>query len=326
MELPNNPIKCFVYVIRGRDAKGKAAVMVDTNNDLDFSDETPFYPKTAYKEKYSSIGTYQEQEKTYFTYQAFEEGRVVAKRIPIVIKRMPAEPKGNDFWYYSPLHARTTLNVNGESYEIALPGGASVPSFEYASMVVLEKDSTHIYEYPELIQKGDLITVGGLLNKLEYRNKGVSLFHNALELEGSDVDEQEYSLQAGHPFEPFTAKEFQTGEAIALADYQDKYVFIDFWGTWCKGCVQELPELQRIYGGVDKQRVEFISIAGGNQSPGQLEKFLKKRPLAWPQIISDNKNKLMKPTKSRVFPRMCWSGRMGEWWPGICTERFWKGN
>lgn len=300
-ELPDKPIKCFVYVIRGRDEKGKAAVMVDTNNDLDFSDETPFYPTTAYKEDYSSIGKYEEQEKKYFTYEAFEEGRVVTKRIPIVIKRMPAEPAGNDFWYYFPLHARTTLKVNGETHEIALPGGASVPSFESSSLAVLGKDSTHIYEFPEQIQKGDLITVGGLLNKMEYRNKGVSLYHNALELEGSDVDEQEYSLQAGHPFKPFVAKEFQTGQTIALSDYQDKYVFIDFWGTWCQGCVLELPELQRVYEGVDKQKVEFVSIAG-IQSPQLLEKFLKKHPLAWPQIISDDKNKLIETYKISRFP------------------------
>ena len=300
-ELPDKPIKCFVYVIRGRDEKGKAAVMVDTDNDLDFSDEIPFYPEKAYKENYSSVGAYQEKEKRYFTYEVYEEGRVIAKRIPIVIKRMPAEPAGNDFRYYFPLHAQTTLNVNGGTYKIAIPGGASIPSFESSSMVVLEKDSAHIYEFPEQIQKGDLITVGHLLNKIEYRNKGVSVYHNALELEGNDVDEQEYSLQAGHPFKPFTAKEFQTGQTIALADYQDKYLFIDFWGTWCKGCVQELPKLQRIYKGVDKQRVEFVSIAG-HQSPELLEKFLKKRPLAWPQIISDDENKLIETYKITSFP------------------------
>ena len=42
-KLSAKPIKCYVYVIRGFDENRRQwAVMVDTNNNLNFRDETPF--------------------------------------------------------------------------------------------------------------------------------------------------------------------------------------------------------------------------------------------------------------------------------------------
>jgi peroxiredoxin len=34
------------------------------------------------------------------------------------------------------------------------------------------------------------------------------------------------------------------GERVSLSDYAGKVVFINFWGTWCPPCVEELPALQ----------------------------------------------------------------------------------
>jgi thiol-disulfide isomerase/thioredoxin len=32
-----------------------------------------------------------------------------------------------------------------------------------------------------------------------------------------------------------------------LAELKGKVVLIDFWGTWCPGCVEEMPTLERLY-------------------------------------------------------------------------------
>jgi thiol-disulfide isomerase/thioredoxin len=36
------------------------------------------------------------------------------------------------------------------------------------------------------------------------------------------------------------------GQSIDLSQYKGKTVFINFWATWCKPCVAEMPSLQRM--------------------------------------------------------------------------------
>ncbi len=77
-----------------------------------------------------------------------------------------------------------------------------------------------------------------------------------------------------------------------MGDFKGKYLFIDFWATWCKPCVEQMPELASLYGKVDTDRVAFLGIVGEDR-PDRLKKFLQKKPTAWPQIFSDTTNRLV---------------------------------
>lgn len=37
------------------------------------------------------------------------------------------------------------------------------------------------------------------------------------------------------------------GEDFSLEGYRDKVVLVNIWATWCKPCVMELPELQKLH-------------------------------------------------------------------------------
>ena len=42
--------------------------------------------------------------------------------------------------------------------------------------------------------------------------------------------------------------------------FNDKeYLFIDFWGTWCKPCIQAIPKLKELYA-TNKKTISFLSI------------------------------------------------------------------
>lgn len=65
-----------------------------------------------------------------------------------------------------------------------------------------------------------------------------------------------------------------------LADYQGKYVLLNFWATWCAPCRKEMPmleALQQEFGGDD---FEVLTLATGRNSPTGIKKFFDENGIA----------------------------------------------
>ncbi len=86
----------------------------------------------------------------------------------------------------------------------------------------------------------------------------------------------------GHPLDlKFTAVD---GREVDVAKLSGKVVLIDFWATWCGPCVGELPHVKEAYSKLHDKGFEIISISF-DQSQEQLEKFVKKEKMEWPQFF-----------------------------------------
>ncbi|WP_020607578.1 peroxiredoxin family protein [Spirosoma spitsbergense] len=272
------PIRCYIYVIRGFDEKsGKWVVKVDTNNNLDFSDEATIHPKTI-----DPKDPYQYDKPLRIQYEIYQKGVVQPAELPMVVKMY-----GSELLYNFPQYATTTLKKGNKEYQLTLASGFTTPDFEKTRLV----DPSSLFfsgkiEDKDLIEIDDVVAIGGS----KYRNKGVDVFNNWLELEPADGKKQPYSLQVGNSFQPFAGRDFLTGRTVDLGNYRGKYVYIDFWGTGCKGCVQDMPALVNIYRKVDTDKVAFIGIT--LDSPKRLKTFMVKSPLRWPQVISNDTNQL----------------------------------
>jgi peroxiredoxin len=82
----------------------------------------------------------------------------------------------------------------------------------------------------------------------------------------------------GTPAKPFALKT-PDGKDISLASYRGKVVLLNFWGTWCKPCLKELPEFDRIYRHYRKRGMVLIAIATDTE-PEKVLEFAKERKLA----------------------------------------------
>jgi thiol-disulfide isomerase/thioredoxin len=82
-----------------------------------------------------------------------------------------------------------------------------------------------------------------------------------------------------------------TGDAekLSLGTLQGNVTLVNFWGTWCPPCRDELPELIEVYAKLrDKPGFAWVSISypGDETSDEELrtntEAFLKQRKITWP--------------------------------------------
>jgi thiol-disulfide isomerase/thioredoxin len=64
-----------------------------------------------------------------------------------------------------------------------------------------------------------------------------------------------------------------------------KILVIDFFATWCRPCIDELPELKAIRDELqDRRDIEFVVVAtnSGGDTPERLREFARRRPIGLP--------------------------------------------
>jgi thiol-disulfide isomerase/thioredoxin len=64
-----------------------------------------------------------------------------------------------------------------------------------------------------------------------------------------------------------------------------KILVVDFFATWCRPCIEELPELKEVRKELhDRPDIEFVVVAtnAGDDTPERLREFAKRRPMGLP--------------------------------------------
>ncbi|SPF79808.1 TlpA family protein disulfide reductase [Pseudoprimorskyibacter insulae] len=69
--------------------------------------------------------------------------------------------------------------------------------------------------------------------------------------------------------------DFQTFEdaPVSLAEYQGKYVLVNFWATWCAPCRKEMPALSALQSELGGDAFEVVTIATGRNPKPAMQKF-----------------------------------------------------
>ena len=78
------------------------------------------------------------------------------------------------------------------------------------------------------------------------------------------------------------------GQSITLSKLKDKPVLINFWATWCRPCVSEMPYLQEIYNEWSDTELVVLAINMGD-SPQAVEQFLQEHNLSLPVLLDTKK-------------------------------------
>ena len=79
-----------------------------------------------------------------------------------------------------------------------------------------------------------------------------------------------------------------TGDTISLSGQKGKVVLVDFWASWCAPCVEEQPELRKLYNQYNKaggniKNFEIFGVSLDSKKPAW-EKTVRKYRINWIQV------------------------------------------
>jgi peroxiredoxin len=126
---------------------------------------------------------------------------------------------------------------------------------------------------------------------LDDENEARRLIGRIRELDYKDYIEEEeltrflarFDITLGKQAPDFTLQ-LLDGKTIQLSSYKGKYVYIDFWGTWCQPCLAEIPHLTKFYRSVSHEKLEIIGVAQDKET--SLREFVKVQEIEYPNGVS----------------------------------------
>ncbi len=118
-----------------------------------------------------------------------------------------------------------------------------------------------------------------------------------------DQDPYAYVFVPG-PFPEMTLVSL-AGDTISTSRLHGKIVLVDFWATWCKPCVESMPDLdalQKRYGG--DVVVIGVSVDQGSDREKKVRKFLAKHPVGYPIVVDANESAAWERLRVKVLPTL----------------------
>lgn len=111
----------------------------------------------------------------------------------------------------------------------------------------------------------------------------------------------------GEPAPDFSF-ETVTGEQYRLSDFRGRYILLDFWGSWCGPCVQEIPKLVEVYDMFSDKNFVMIGIsndaAASNWDNQKLVDYAEEKGMQWMQVLDDQETTIHKLYNIQFWPNM----------------------
>ena len=279
-------------------------VIPDLNNNGKFSDDNTFYfPKGFYKNTFISNEVLDTLPLLNFKYQLLDNGNIY--NVNRKIKIFPASNHNNNYiprinLVDSMLNKYTLmlklidykkghLKKDNSNYTIAIQGKSQ------GFAIVIKPDSIiknlknnfftqSFFEYKEK----DTLKLGNEWYVIDNITPDMSKI-NFKKLETINVlNEEKFSLTK--PVKNIILSGLD-GVKINLLEEnsKQKYIFIDFWGTWCAPCKDLTPEIVKLHKSYGN-KIKFLSIAY-DKDINEVKKYVTESKMNWTHVFVNSKEK-----------------------------------
>lgn len=90
------------------------------------------------------------------------------------------------------------------------------------------------------------------------------------------------------------------GEEAKLSDFRGKPVFVNFWATWCPPCRAEMPDMQKLYDGMDIE-ILAVNLTHTEKSEEGVAAFVEDMGLTFP-VPMDVEGDLASAYNVKAYP------------------------
>ncbi|SDI30594.1 TlpA family protein disulfide reductase [Natribacillus halophilus] len=82
----------------------------------------------------------------------------------------------------------------------------------------------------------------------------------------------------------------QNGENISLSDFDENFVIVNLWASWCEPCIREFPVLDDAHQNYEDEGVHVIAVnmATTERSPDEALAFLEENPVSMPIVFDED--------------------------------------
>ncbi|MCP4407666.1 MAG: TlpA family protein disulfide reductase [Gammaproteobacteria bacterium] len=166
---------------------------------------------------------------------------------------------------------------------------------------------------------GELVKIAGLLAKIPTSLKTPVL----PEIEapvglGLDIELKPFK---GNPMPlPMDLYDMR-GQRFQRSDYRGKVTVMNFWASWCKPCVEEIPALNRLQGLMKNQPFELVSVNYAEDKQ-RIDEFMNRIKVDFP-VLLDSDGRVAAQWNVLVFPSTFIIGPDGRIIYGINGAIYW---
>ncbi len=263
------------------DSNGNEKIIVDANNNKDFSDDKAFSPDTVSFERKLSPEL---MKSVKVEYDWVKNGKKVKRhvRVRIIYNDMLK------MYLYTMDHYGIT-DFFGKKLEIVSNSDLSYDNFK-------------IFEDTARFSIGISNNKYLMHNEDVYRIKEIDINKELLILEKENLQySKTQSAQVGFRVPNFSEPEWFTKDTISIEKLKGKYIFLDLWTPWCGPCIKELPNIRKLYDKANTEKIAFVAVVGEDEHE-KINKIIKTTGLNWPLVENNSKNKIFNKFKVSSFP------------------------
>lgn len=288
-DVVDREVACMMYIAY-RHKESCIEFVLDANANLDFSDDDVH--TTCAPNRHLDPEAQSKNIELDYKYEYVLNGEVFTDSLTVAVRADSAQvgPNVTLLGLFNKTLGYGVFHFEGDTVYVR-SGIANNELSKYASLYVVPNLS-----YSQNSYMADYVELNG--RTLQFTD----VLNNPARIQLRELVEGEKpkSSKVGFYLPSFGGVNVINGDSVHTDDYLGKYLYIDVWGSWCAGCVIDLPNLVNTYAELDKSEIEVLGVA--YDVPQNLQGAIDKYGITYANILSSSSNGITSLLNIKSYP------------------------